>query len=698
MELFFSYLALHTSYLFVFSIGIGLGLGASVLGYILLLRIRRTGKISSDEYSILRLARKISWAAICMYGIAGLGLLSLAYESMLALEIFYASMTIAGIFILNELLFSWRLMPRIQRALNTELDFDAWWSGSLALSIISWGFLTLHHLLYRSDTGYFAFMALYVGAITLALILNRILCAKGLRSLATSIQNKAIFGFAGLTLALTGAWYADISIMSHIEQVRNTITEYNAEKSYTRDDVASHNAPENCWLIIDDKVFDASEAARLHPAMFHCGEDASLNYHKNHGPNIRDKMMQYYIGNLREGDEETKKNEPSPTPHTSKPIAPFRELYVDEGSWDTRELLLVVEKDAENILAIDGSTHTRVGRIHGVGYQPHTSVFSQDARYMYIISRDGWLTKIDLTTLSPETSVQVGIDSRGTALTDDDAYIAVGNYEPGNLVILDAHSMEIVHTIALDQEVGDEKISSRAGAVVEHGNLIIVALKDANSVWIVDTDQPGFPTTHRFTDIGENVPALHDAFLTPDGRYYIVASQGSKTAWVLDLHTMEAIAEIETGETPHTGPGATWGKYIYVPSLGEGLITVIDTTSWTPASYIKTGGPGLFVRSYSKDPSYPYIWADTAFGDHHDEIYVIDGRSNKIVKTIIPVEGESSWHPEFTYDGNYVYVVSPSANEIEVYDAHTFEIVKRLKADMPSAISNVGLRIEEPGL
>lgn len=247
-------------------------------------------------------------------------------------------------------------------------------------------------------------------------------------------------------------------------------------------------------------------------------------------------------------------------------------------------------------------------------------------------------------------------------------------------------------------EKDGKQVESRAGAVLEDGNRIIVALKDGTSVWAVDTDDPEFPVTHKFSDIGKGVPALHDAFLTPDGSYYIVASQGSKTAWVLDLATMKPIAEVETGETPHTGPGAAWGKYIYVPALGEGLITVIDTTTWQLAKHIQTGGPGLFVRSYSKDPAYPYVWADTAFGDHKDEIYVIDARVNEIIKTLVPVEGESSWHPEFTYDGKFVYVVSQSANEIEVYDAYTFDIVKRIKADTPSAISNVGLRIEEPGL
>jgi DNA-binding beta-propeller fold protein YncE len=166
----------------------------------------------------------------------------------------------------------------------------------------------------------------------------------------------------------------------------------------------------------------------------------------------------------------------------------------------------------------------------------------------------------------------------------------------------------------------------------------------------------------------------------------------------LNTETWKVVGEVPTGKLPHTGPGATWGNTTYIPALEEGLITAIDMNTWKPIASIKTGGPGLFVRSYSKNPEYPYIWADTAFGDHRDEIYVIDARVNKIVKTLYPVKGENSWHPEFTYDGKFVYVVSQEGGEVVVYDAYTFEVVKRIKSDTPSAVSNVGLRIEEPGL
>lgn len=706
MEL-FSYIGLHTVYLFIFSVALGLGLGASALSYALFLFSGSDGKISQDEFRLLKVSRIVVWVAILLYGFGGVGLFTMAFESMVGLDIFFASMTIAIILIGNELFFIVRHLPELRAANNEGIASDALMLENAIIATVSWVFLMLHHVIYRTDIEYFVFMAIYVATIIVVIAVTWFVLKTNKRTYNSKIFKWSILGALLLVLILLATWYfkagtviesGDPSQSKATTTVVTTTATNNANGSgttYTFDDVALHNNTEDCWLVIDQKVFNASEAARLHPAMFNCGQDASVNYHKNHGEGIRDKMMKYYIGELGGGKGITNVDVPFKKNTTLKP---YHELYAELGSWDPRNLMVVVEKDAEKVLVIDGSNHKLIGRIHDVGFQPHTSVYSSDAKYMYIISRDGWLTKIDLTTLEPVKTVLVGKNSRGTAITDNDKYIAIGNYEPGDLVILDAVSLEILKTIPLTMEKDGKQMESRAGAVVEDGNRIIVALKDGNSVWAIDTDQPDFPVTDKFSDIGEGKPALHDAFLTPNGSHYIVASQGSKTAWVLDLATMKPVAEVQTGETPHTGPGAAWGNYIYVPSLGEGLITVIDTTTWKPAKFIKTGGPGLFVRSYSKNPDYPYVWADTAFGDHQDEIYVIDARINEIVKTIIPVKGESSWHPEFTYNGKFVYVVSQTANEIEVYDAHTFELVKRIKSDTPSAISNVGLRIEEPGL
>jgi len=68
------------------------------------------------------------------------------------------------------------------------------------------------------------------------------------------------------------------------------------------------------------------------------------------------------------------------------------------------------------------------------------------------------------------------------------------------------------------------------------------------------------------------------------------------------------------------------------------------------------------------------------------------------VKTIVPIKGSMVIHPEFTYDGKYVYVSMMQKDMIYIYDAETFEFVGKLDMTNPTGIFNVGLRTSEAGL
>lgn len=468
-------------------------------------------------------------------------------------------------------------------------------------------------------------------------------------------------------------------------------------KLYTAVELASHNKVDDCWIVIDGNVFDMTEPSKTHPGSFHCGGDGSANYHKNHGPTIRSRMNPFFIGKLNPASASQLAVSASAT-STGETIVPTRELFAEEGSWSPLNLMIVMERDNKSLLAIDGSTHKAVGRVKDIGKQVHTQVFSPDGNFTYHISRDGWLTKIDLNTLNPVGVVRVGTDSRGTGITDSGKYVAIGNYEPRNLVIVDAETLKIIKEIDLLDTNEGVIVHSRAGAIAEYGEKFIISLKDARSVWVVDTTKRGIPVSNYFWDIGQKGDVLHDGYLTPDSKYYITAVQGSDVAWVLDTKNMKEVAEVKTGKTPHTGPGATWGNYTFVHALAEGVVTAIDMRTWTVAAYIKVGGAGLFTRSYFKDPSYPYVWADTAFGEKQDEIDVIDGATLKVVKKLFPMEGERAVHPEFTRDGKYVYVAVWTGNKVFVYDSKTFEVVATIDAITPTGISSVELRTEEPGL
>lgn len=694
--------SLHSILLVMHIFGVILGAGGAFVSDGVFFTSLKDKVISKDEFNILKTASNFIWGGLILLIISGIGLFAQDVEALSSSEKFISKMTVVGIIILNGIIFHFIHLPFLKRHQDKKLASKTDPSSeklipfvlaSGVISIVSWASAVILGSLRSFSYSYTTFLSVYTLIIGLGILTTLVLFFAYIDQ-----KNRKVLGMIGVGILALGIIFGLFSGYSKKIMVdsKNPDPRSNAG-IFTPENVAKHNNSEDCWLIIDNKVFDATPASRVHPALFNCGTDASINYHKNHGKGISDKMMVFYIGDL--GGNISSKTEKEEKTKSYTELNPKKELYVASMSWNPDELMVVVEKDAEKLLFINGKTHTEIGRIHDIGFQPHTSVFSSDKKYMYIISRDGWLTKIDIMTLDPVISIRVGENSRGTALTDDDKFLAVGNYEPNTLVIVDTTTMRIIETIETSGEINNEPMGSRVGVVVESGQDFIIALKDANSVWVIKQDiNKKWVVKDKYSNIGNNKTPLHDGFLTPDGKFFIVAAQGANSVWVLNTKTWKVVGDVSTGKLPHTGPGAVWKSTTYIPALEEGLITAIDMNTWKPIASIKTGGPGLFVRSYSKNPDYPYVWADTAFGDHKDEIYVIDARVNKIVKTLVPVKGKNSWHPEFTYDGKFVYVVSQEGGEVVVYDAYTFEVVKKIKADTPSAVSNVGLRIEEPGL
>ena len=68
--------------------------------------------------------------------------------------------------------------------------------------------------------------------------------------------------------------------------------------------MAKHNTDEDCWLIVDGKVYDVSEYVEFHPGgvesiLSNAGGDSTKGFHgPQHGPSVVDHIRQYYIGDL----------------------------------------------------------------------------------------------------------------------------------------------------------------------------------------------------------------------------------------------------------------------------------------------------------------------------------------------------------------------------------------------------------------
>lgn len=173
----------------------------------------------------------------------------------------------------------------------------------------------------------------------------------------------------------------------------------------------------------------------------------------------------------------------------------------DPGKIEIGDLMVAMERETRKYAVLDGKNHELLGHIDG-SYRTHTIQFgpsdTPEGRFMYGIGRDGWLFKVDMYSFKTVRKVRVGLDSRGVAVTRDGEYIAVTNYLPGTVVIVNKNlePLKVIPTYAVDpdgQMVGIDGSQSRAAAildtVIDGKDMFVVALKEAGHVWVIDTSK-----------------------------------------------------------------------------------------------------------------------------------------------------------------------------------------------------------------
>ena len=385
-------------------------------------------------------------------------------------------------------------------------------------------------------------------------------------------------------------------------------------------------------------------------------------------------------------------------------------------SADPLNLFVVVEGGDHHASVLDGDRLERIARFP-TRYALHGGPkFSPDGRYVYFASRDGWISKYDLWNLAMVAEVRAGLNTRNAAVSSDGRYVMVGNYLPQSVVVLDADLNLVKVMPAVDRE---GKKGSRVSAVYDAAprKSFVVALKDIPEVWEVSYDPkaPEIPigVIHDFQyREGAFVPGflnvrrtmlqdtLDDFFFTQDYNVVMGASREAGKGQVVHLDVRRKIADLDLPGMPHLGSGITFvhdGRPVMAtPNLKEGVVTVIDMTTWKPVKAISTHGPGFFMRSHDNTP---YAWVDAMMGQRKDTLQVIDKRTLAVVGEVTPSPGKTAAHIEFDRYGRYALAsVWENDGAIVVYDAATLKEVKRLPASKPVGKYNVWNKItREPG-
>jgi len=391
----------------------------------------------------------------------------------------------------------------------------------------------------------------------------------------------------------------------------------------------------------------------------------------------------------------------TPAPAADKPVF----------TADPLNLFVVVESGDHHVSILDGDTFTPLHRFQSRFALHGGPKFTRDGRYVFFGSRDGWVTKFDLWTLKVVAEVRAGINTRNIALSKDAKHLAVANYLPNTLVVLSADDLAVERIFDVADKKGQ---ASRVSAVYQapQRDSFIAALKDVPEIWEIGTSPNSPPVysglVHSYEKgMVEGLPSsqglfalrrietsepLDDFFFDPDYRNLIGANRNGDRAIVVNLNTGREIAGIPLPGMPHLGSGVSWmrdgHRVVATPHLKEGKVSVIDTDDWKTIATIETQGPGFFLRSHENSP---YVWADSFMSPkNRDKVQIIDKATFQISRVMQPAPGKTTGHVEFDRSGKHALVsVWEMDGAIIVYDAATFQEVKRLPMSKPAGKYNV---------
>ncbi len=381
---------------------------------------------------------------------------------------------------------------------------------------------------------------------------------------------------------------------------------------------------------------------------------------------------------------------------------------------DMMNLFIVVETGDHHVTVLDGDRLEPIHRFPS-RYALHGGPkFTPEGRYVFFASRDGWVSKFDLWNLQVVAEIRAGINTRNVAVSGDGKYVAVANYLPHTLVLLDA-DLNLLRVHPVRDKEGRE--SSRVSAVYDAAprRSFVAALKDVPEVWEISYDPraedipigvihdfqykegafiPGFLNPRR-TKLPE---PLDDFFFTQDYSELMGAARDAGKGQVVNLDVRKKVADLALPGMPHLGSGITWqwqGRTVMAsPNLKEGLVTVIDMKDWKTVKAIPTLGPGFFMRSHEHTP---YAWTDSMMGKGKDTLQVIDKRTLEKVAEVKVAPGKTFAHIEFTRDGKYalasLWERKADGGALVVLDAATFKEVKRIPMDKPVGKYNLHNKI-----
>ncbi len=368
---------------------------------------------------------------------------------------------------------------------------------------------------------------------------------------------------------------------------------------------------------------------------------------------------------------------------------------VERGGVGAR--VFVVERETSSLAVYDFHQRELLpGRIGKLGNLRHaTMVFTPDLRHGFLATRSGKISRIDLQTLEKTSEVYGSKNSIDNAISQDGRFLAVGEYDPGGLTVLDSRTLKIIHRLPGTFEAEGKQLLSRVTGVVDApGNRFVCVLMEGSEIWIVKPSAEGVEIEAK---IKTPHPKPYDAMITPDGRYYLVGHLGSEHVSMIDLRDLKAgvksvslrdpsqvYDEKTPVKLPHMASWAVAGQQVFVPLVGQSRLAVLEAGTFAFKRSIPLRGHPVYAVC---SPTGAEVWV--SFSGEKDDAFVqvIDTETCQVKRSL--EVGKRIYHMDFTPRGSHVLITANQANQLVLVNANTYQIEDRQDLRSPSGVFGV---------
>lgn len=294
----------------------------------------------------------------------------------------------------------------------------------------------------------------------------------------------------------------------------------------------------------------------------------------------------------------------------------------------------------------------------------------ESATKIYVTNSQGDdITVIDLASRKVTDDIHVGLDVHGVCAPADGRRLFTTIESEKNFKIIDTADDEITATIPLTG-------TPNQCASTPDGHYVDVPIRDGNSVDIVDTKEK---KVIKVLPVHEP----HNGYDANDNQHIFVSSMGDHEIDLIDLQKMDYIAKIPVGGIPRPYVVSSDEKMLYsaltdfhgfvIASIPERKVSArVELPPAPPANCVLE--PHTPTHGLALSPDGRELWV-TSLGD--SGVYVYDVATKKI-SSEVPVGKCPNWIT-ITPDGRYVAVSNSDSDDASIIDGAMHREIARVK-------------------